>query len=218
MSVLADLRDLVEEDLNDTGNAIWSTDQIDRAIQRALGDYSRVSPQRAVGTVTLAADGREVSLASLTGLLRVVKVWYPYTVAEPEDPPEWRIWGRWGGTLRIVDGDEPVNGGIVRVYYFKGHTIEDLDAAAATTVPVDDEEVILTGASAYAALQAGRSSVGEAGVSTKTPEQWLQWATARMRDFQGMLEAVRKRETRAVDKRVPLEGGWEREAGNRGGI
>lgn len=77
MSTLAQLRDLVELDLDDAGNATWSTDDIDRGIEKALRDYSQVNAQQAVGTVTLAADGREVSISTLTGLTRVVKVWFP---------------------------------------------------------------------------------------------------------------------------------------------
>lgn len=44
---LATMRDNVEADLDDAGNAIWSTDEIDRAITRVLVEYSKVSPLRA---------------------------------------------------------------------------------------------------------------------------------------------------------------------------
>jgi len=218
MSDLAALRDLVEMDLDDAGNATWSTGEVDRSIKRALVEYSRVSPQRAVGTVLLAADGREISLASLTGLTAVVRAWHPYTSTDPEDPPEWRRWELWGTTLYILDGAEPVSGDSVRVYYHKGHTIKDLDAAASTTVPGEDEEVIVLGAGAYAAMQKARGSVGAAGVSTETPEHWLRWAVGRMDAFYSALGDVRLRELRRIDKRVPLHGGGWRDEGKQGGI
>ena len=218
MSDLAALRDLVEMDLDDAGNATWTTGEVDRSIKRALVEYSRVSPQRVVGSLLLAADGREISVSTLTGLTGVVRVWHPYTALNPEDPPEWRRWELWGTTLYILDGAEPASGESVRVYYHKGHTIDDLDAATSTTVPVDDEEVIVLGAGAYAAMQKARGSVGAAGVSTETPEHWLRWAVARMDGFATALSGVRWRELRRIDKRVPLHGGGWRDEGKQGGI
>lgn len=211
MSDLAALRDLVELDLDDAGNATWSTAEIDRALKRALVEYARVSPQRAVGTITLEADGREISLSSLTGLTGVVRVWHPYTSADPEDPPEWRRFDVWGTTLYVLDGDEPASGDVVRVYYYKQHTIEDLESATSTTVPSQDEEVLVLGAGAYAAMQQARGAVGAAGVSTETPEHRLQWAVERMEAFHRALETVRHRELLRIDKRVPMfSEGWER--------
>ena len=136
MTALADLRDLVELDLDDSSNAVFSTGDVDRGIERALRDYSVVNPQRVVGTITLAADGREVSLSTLTGLTQVARVWYPYTSTDPEDPPEWRRWERWSSTLYILDGDEPASGEVVRVYYHKQHTIDGLNSESTTTVPI----------------------------------------------------------------------------------
>lgn len=219
MSNLATLRDLVELDLDDSGNDIWSTDDIDRALKRALVQYSEVNPQQIVGTITLSADGREISLSTLTGLSRVVKVWYPYTSTDPEDPPSWVRWETWAGTLYIASGAEPANGDKVRVYYHKLQTIDDLSGASATTVSIEDEEVIVLGAGAYAALQQGRSAVAEAGVSTKTPEHWMRWGLNRMDAFYDALRAVRTRELRKLDKRVPMhEDGWDRGEDYRDGV
>ena len=212
MSTLSELRDLVEQDLDDAGNAIWSTSDVDRGISRALREYSVVNPQEAVGTITLAADGREISLSSLTGLTGVVRVWYPYTSTDPEDPPEWRRWELWGSTLYILDGDEPASGEVVRVYYHKQHTINGLDSESTTTIPAEDEEVVVVGAGAYAAFQKARSAVATAGVSTETPEHWLRWASERMGEFNEALRRVRRRELLRIDKRVPMfTDGWERD-------
>jgi hypothetical protein len=205
MSDLATLRDLVEADLDDSANDVWSTSEIDRAIKRALTDYSHVRPQEATGTITLAADGREISLSTLTGLTRVVRVCYPYTASDPEDPPEWRRFEQWSTTLYVLDGDEPDSGEVVRVYYNKPQTIEDLDSATATTIPDDEEEVVVLGAAAYAAIQKARGAVGAAGVSTETPEHWLAWGTDRMTHFRDKLREIQARETRKLDKRVPIQ-------------
>ena len=219
MSDLAALRDLVELDLDDSGNAIWSTDDIDRAIKRALVEYSHVRPQQAVGTITLSADSREVSLSTLTGLIRVVRAWYPYTSTDPEDPPSWVRWELWGSTLYIASGDVPADTLKVRVYYHKLHIIKDLEGGASTTIPIEDEEIVVLGAGAYAAYQEGRSAVAAAGVSTETPEHWLRWAVTRMDAFHERLDLLRRRELLKVDKRVPMDrDGWDRGPGYRDGV
>ncbi|HEM61198.1 MAG TPA: hypothetical protein ENO24_02815 [Chloroflexi bacterium] len=218
MSTLSEVRDLVEQDLDDAGNAIWSTSDIDRAIKKALVEYSRICPQEAVATITLEADGREISTSALTGMTSIVRVWCPYTSADPEDPPQWRRWELWGPTLMILDGATPASGEAVRIYYHQQHTIDGLDGESTTTVPTEDEEVIVLGAAAYAALQQARGAVGEAGVSTETPEHWLIWGQRRWDDFCTALSGVRLRGLRRLDKRVPLYiDGW-RDEGKRGGI
>jgi hypothetical protein len=218
MSTLSELRDMVEQDLDDAGNSIWSAGDIDRAIKRALAEYSLVKSREAVGTIELSADGREIDLSSLSGLTRVVRVWYPYDASAPGDAPRWVRWEKWGDTLYLAAEQEPASGEVVRVYYHQGQTIEGLDGASETSVPSEDEEVIVLGASGYAALQKARGSVGEAGVSTETPEHWLTWGQSRLEAFTAALSAVRLRELRKIDKRVPLDDeGWQRE-GKRGGI
>ena len=213
MSTLSELRELVEQDLDDAGNAVWATAEIDRAIERALSGYSRARPQEAVGTIALAAAGREVSLSTLTGLTKVVRVWYPYTSTAPEDPPEWRQWELWGGTLYVLDGGEPASGDVVRVYYHKAQTIEDLNSATETTVPAEQEEVVVGGAAGYAAMEKARGSVGEAGVSTETPEHWLEWATGRLDSFNVQLTEIRRQILLGIDKRVPIQrAGWDRDS------
>ena len=212
MSTLAELRDLVEADLDDAGNAVWTTDEIDRGIQKALREYSQVRPQQVIGTITVAAASREVSITTLTGLTRIVRVWHPYTAASPEDPPEWRRWELWLTTLYILDGDTPAISDVVRVYYNKPQEIEDLESAVATTVPAEDEETVIVGAGAYAATEKARGSVGEAGVSTDTPQHWLKWAEAQTAAFKHQLESIRRRESLKIDKRVPIQDqGWQRD-------
>jgi len=212
MTVLADLRDLVEADLDDSGNAVWTTDEIDRAFTKALREYNLVNPQQIAGTITVAAASREVSITTLTGLTRIVRVWFPYTAASLEDPPQWRQWELWGTTLYILDGDTPAISDVVRVYYHKPQTVDGLDAGAATTLPLVDEEVLVMGAGAYAALEKSRGSVGEARVSTDTPAHWLAWATGRLAEFKDQLQAIRRREALKIDKRVPIQDpGWQRD-------
>ena len=62
---LADMRSNVLADLDDAGGDVWSNSEIDRAIRRALRDYSAVCPHRAEASVELDEDGREVDLCVL---------------------------------------------------------------------------------------------------------------------------------------------------------
>lgn len=211
---LAAMRDNVERDLDDAGNAIWSTDEIDRAISRALVEYSKVSPLRAVTTINVTSETREFDLSGVSGLLRVAMVWWPYTAAEPEHPPRWVKFRAWEDTLYLLTEDEPQPSDLIRLYYLKKQAVEGLEGATATTVPADDEEVIILGATAYAALEKARKAIGTVGVSEETPEHWRKWGNERLLEFKAGLDFVRDRGTIAEDARV---GPWEVE-GVEGGI
>jgi len=212
MSTLAELRDLLETDLDDAGNATWSTDEIDRGIQRALNEYSGSNPQESVDTVELSSDGREIDISSAS-VMRLDSVWFPYDASDPAHPPNWVRWSLWGDTLYIISGDEPASGEVVRLFYQALHTIDGLNGESSTTVPAGDEEILVLGAGAHCALQKGRSAIGEAGVSGETPEHWLRWAAPRMDAFNEALRRVRQRELLKLDKRVPLfREGWERDS------
>jgi hypothetical protein len=72
---LSTLRDRVELKLQDSGNSKWDSGDIDEAIEEALEQYSRRNPQQKITTLTLAADGREIDVSTITDLWRVEKVW-----------------------------------------------------------------------------------------------------------------------------------------------
>jgi hypothetical protein len=149
---LTTLRDRVELVLQDSGNATWAAGDVDEGITQALEQYSRVKPDRAVSTLTLAAAGREISLSTLTGLIRVQKVWAPYNSTTPGYPPKWVDFRVWPGSLLYVDSsDEPQSAEKVRVWYTKKHTLSGLAGAGATTIPVDDESFLILGAAAFCA-------------------------------------------------------------------
>ena len=171
------LRARVQSRLQDAGAARWSTDDLDEAIRTALAYYSRQNPYRAIGTITLAAAGREISLASLTGLIRVEKVWWDYDVTTPGYPPNWRQFEVWPGSLIYIDDrEEPASGDILRVWYTKLHTLNGLDSAAATTVPAEDVDVIVTGAAHYAARSRAVELAEQATVDDDVVARMIKWA------------------------------------------
>jgi hypothetical protein len=171
------LRDRVESRLQDSGNTRWSTDDTDEAIRTALDEYSQQQPHHAIGTITLAADGREISLSSLTGLIRVEKVWWDYDSSTPGYPPNWRQFEVWPGAILYVDDrDEPSSGDVVRVWYTKMHTVKGLDSATATTVPAEDISTLVTGAAYHAARTRAIELSEELNVDNQVVARLNAWA------------------------------------------
>lgn len=203
---LADLRDLVESDLVDASNLTWSTGELDRAIRQALWRYSQVRPLQAIATID-AADGREYDLTSLTGLIDVEGVWWPYDSTDTDALPVWCDFELWANNTKLFlksadapcAGDDPL-----RVFYTQAHTIKDLDGATSSTYFEEDEEVLVLGAVAYAAVQQARYTVDAVNASSKVPEDFIKWAQARMAEFEMALMRVGWRVKRHRDARVPV--------------
>jgi hypothetical protein len=152
-ATLATLRDRVELILADSGNAIWSTDDIDEGIRQALHEYSKVRPLRAISTLSISSTGREVDASSLTGILGVQEIWCTYTSSDPEFPPNRRAFTYWPDeqTIYVHDDYEPTSGDTMRVFFTKLQTLNGLDSATATGFLDDDETLIAIGAAGYAA-------------------------------------------------------------------
>jgi len=203
---LADLRELVESDLVDAGNVTWSTAELDRAIRQALQRYSLVRPWQAIATIN-AADGREYSLAALTGLIDVEAVWWPYDAADTDALPAWCDFELWNNNtvLFLKSAECPAaDAHPLRVFYTRMHTIKDLDGAATSTYFEEDEEMLVLGAVAYAAVQQARYTVDAVNASARTPEHFMSWARARMDEFEAALVRLAWRVNRHRDNRVPV--------------
>jgi hypothetical protein len=178
------LRDRVESLLQDSGNSKWSTDDTDEAIRRALEVYSQHSPVHALGTIALSAAGREISLASLTGLMRVEKVWWDYDSTTPGYPPNWRQFEVWPGSILYIDDrTEPANGDTVRVWYTKMHTINGLDSASATTVPQEDVPHLIAGAAQFAAEARAIELSESLNVDKDVVARLMEWADEQGKAF-----------------------------------
>ncbi|MBC7237420.1 MAG: hypothetical protein H5T69_16385 [Chloroflexi bacterium] len=222
MSTLSELIDLVELDLRDTSNANWSVAELTQHVRRALRALNEVTPGRTASTLSVAAGSREVSLAGLSGLMRVIDVWYPYTAADPEYPPQrprWELIADEGGQNRILYlyvEDKPAEGEALRVFYTLGHTIEGLDGATATTLSERQEHVVVLGATALAVQQYAQDAIGEVSPSGWTPRQLQEWADRRLTLFRQALEDLRRSEIIMQDPRVPWEA--DRRSEGAGGV
>jgi hypothetical protein len=185
-ATLASLRDRVEATLQDSGNATWSTADIDEAIRKALDRHNRTLPRQVIGTITLAAAGREISLASLTGLIEVKKVWWDYDSTDPGHPPTFRDFEVWpGNILYINDPTEPAATEVVRVWYTVPYTIESLDDATATTLETFWHGVLIINAAAYAAQSRAIELAESATIDGGAQQRLLNWAQRMFSETQG---------------------------------
>jgi hypothetical protein len=215
-ATLATLRDRVELMLADTGNAIWSTDDIDEGIRQALHEYSKTRPLRAISTLTLSADGREIDASSLTGLLSVHEIWVDYTASDPEFPPNRRSYAYWPDeqTIYVTDDYEPASGDVVRVFYTTLQTLNGLDSETTTSVLLDDETLIATGAAGYAATSRAVDLAEQVTLDRLTAQQVRAWGLAKLQEFRSGLKTVARR--MAVEGRADVEVGdldrWERDS------
>jgi hypothetical protein len=156
---------------------------------------SEVAPCCAITTLTLAAAGREIALAAVTGLLGVYRVWWEYTAAAPEHPPRWREFELWPGPILWINaGDEPQAGDVVRIWYTKPHTLSGLAAAAATTFPAGHEALLIAGAAGVAALgralEVSETLTVDGGVGARLRE----WGALQEARFASALAQLARRE------------------------
>jgi hypothetical protein len=194
-ATLTTLRDRVELLLADSGNAIWSTSWLDEAIREALHEYSKTRPLRSVGTLVLSANGREIDVSSLSGLLGVSEIWIPYTSTDPEYPANVRPFQHWPDEEKIyVAGDyEPASGDVARVFYTQLQTLNGLDAETSTTFPADDESLIATGAAGYAATSRAVDLAEKVTLDRLTAQQVRAWGLSKLQEFRAGLKTVARR-------------------------
>jgi hypothetical protein len=198
MSDLATLRNRVEQKLWDTANEVWSTEALDEAIWEALDEYSQALPQTSSEVLTLAADGREIDVSTLDGLLNVTRVYWPYDSTEEIWPPN-RVNGfrlDWiaGDPLLVLtsfEGAQPQAGDEVKVWYTCRHMIEDLDLATETTVPAVHESLLVLGAAGHAAQGRSLDLLRISEVDPELVTKYEKWAEGRLSEFRASLELLR---------------------------
>jgi hypothetical protein len=181
MTTLADIRTRVRKDLHDidSGAYRWTDSEIDRHIGRALDELSLAIPQEKSSTVATTAGSRDVSLASISGVIDVEAIEFP----AGEFPPAYVGFSRWANTITLHGEREP-DGENAKLYYTARHTLDD----TGTTLPGHLEELLTTGAGAYAALEwssfaTDRLNMGGPGVA----DQYAAWARARLTAFRQLL-------------------------------
>jgi len=207
---LAGIRDRVEQVLVDTGNAIWATEVIDEAIRLILSEFSDAYPYAADSTLTLAAAGREIDISSLTGLLNVTEVMWPYVATDWPHVvvSDWRVLSDEGTATLLfdrVDGGEPAKDEKVRVRWNKLQTIKDLDSAGATSLQDEHLSMFIIGCAGQAAMLRVIDLVEEATADLYQVSLIGVWASAQLSTFRFWL---RKLKSGRYTKSLNSFGGW----------
>ena len=181
---LTTLTDRVETRLQDATNLRWAATDINEAIEQALEQWSRHDPYHAIGNVTFAKDSHEQSLSTLTGLLRVDRVWCPYDSTDPDYPPNWVQFQLWpGGILFIDEPTCPAKDDVARIWYTKMHTINLLNSATATTLPAEDIGYFINGAAGFAVQMRSVELSETLNVDRDVVKRLEAWADENLQNF-----------------------------------
>ena len=175
---LSEMRTRVRRDLHDEDpeNQRWTDDELDRHIERAVRELSLAIPLEAKASPATSEGSRDISLASLSDLVAVEAVEYPVD----KYPPSYVPFSLWAGTLTLlVDATLP-GGQSVNIYYGKMHTLD----ATTSTIPPHLEELVATGAAAYAALEWASFATNRINVGGQDVwRQYLTWGQERLAVF-----------------------------------
>jgi hypothetical protein len=81
----------------------------------------------------------------------------------------------------------------MRVFYTKLQTLNGLDGETATTIPLDDESLIATGAAGYAATSRAVDLAEEVTLDRLTAQQVRAWGLAKLQEFRAGLTVIAHR-------------------------
>ena len=178
MTTLSDIRTALRLDLGDPDSLHWDDDLLDRHVAHALAEVSEPIPRELAVTLATTPGSRELSLASITGLIEVEVVEYP----AGHFPPALVRFARWHTTLTIHSASAP-DGSDALVSCTAAHTLD----GSGSTLPPHLEHVLLTGAAAYAALELAARSAGQLNLNRRATEAYAGWARARLTAFHQLL-------------------------------
>jgi hypothetical protein len=167
------MRTRVRRDLHDEdpANQRWTDDELDRHVERAVRELSLAIPLEARATLTTS-----VSLASLSDLVAVEAVEYPVDMY----PPSYIPFSLWANTLTLLVDARPPGDESVNVYYGQMHTLD----ASSSTIPPHLEELVASGAAAYAALEWASFATNRINVGGQDVwRQYLTWGQERLAVF-----------------------------------
>ncbi|MGD0707586.1 MAG: hypothetical protein ABSA51_03940 [Anaerolineaceae bacterium] len=137
---------------------------LQEALRLALEVYSRACPRLVESVLALADSGREQRVVLPEGMLFVVDVCYPY-IANSAQPrrrvPCTFTFDAAALVVTFIGGTEPQAGEQMKVTSAMGHTLQDLDGEATTSVPEGHATLLVLGA-ATAALDIRGQALAEA--------------------------------------------------------
>jgi hypothetical protein len=184
-TVVANLR----IDLKDTVEATYrfSDDELERAVVRAVYELSKYSPRQLIAAAETADGSDEIDILELEGienLIKVEKVEYPVD----NTPRTFVRFTVYGTTITMIDATG--DGTDANIYYSASHVIDGEE----NTVPAYLHDLIILGASAYAALIQSQYATDKANYGGENVDRdFLYWAKGRLMDFEAGLKKLNRK-------------------------
>ena len=180
---LTEMITLIRTDLKDEVTPYqWSDDELTRHIERALKQLSERVPLSALATLATTADSREIDISSLADRIMVQAVEYPVD----EFPKRYQRFSIWADILTIISGNVP-DGSNAHIYYGKLHTLD----ATSSTIPAKHEDLVVTGACGYAAVEWAIYAINRVNVGGGiTPGEFLSWGREKLACFKDELKKL----------------------------
>lgn len=201
-TTLATFRAWLRLDLADPAGSSqrFADADLDRAVARALADYSLAAPWLQDAQLMTVPGSRELSLASLAGLQAVEEVEWPTGRYPPALVPFWLAPDR--QTLTLLVPDAPTEASTARVRWASKHTVD----LATSTVPEEHEALVALGAYGYACssystpaadnFRYGDGLAASLVDDTAIPVEWRRRSEAALLQFRVELERLRQRRAR----------------------
>jgi len=147
MTTIDDIRARLRFDLDDTdpANRRWADDELDRHIGHALRVLSEAIPRQRKSTLTTVANNRDLDISTLVPRIEVIAGEYP----TGQYPPEYVPFSIWIDTLTMLIDGAPAGGQSVNLYWTAPHYLD----VSGTSLELQDEEILVDGATGYAAQQ-----------------------------------------------------------------
>ena len=179
---LTEMTARAREDLKDTDsqNYIWQDGEIQSAILRAVDEYSLQAPMQHQDDIATTDAASEIDITSLQGLLQVDSVEFPLG----QNPKHMQHIEYWAGQLYMEDEGD---GADARVRWLAKHTIN----GESTTIPLEHQEIIVLGATAYLAMAASAYTVDRATIAgPRGTISYKEWGTERFKRYDQKLKQV----------------------------
>lgn len=183
---LAAMIALVRQDLHDEDhqNYRWTDTVLTRHIGQAVKEFSRALPRQTGAALATTNGSREVSLASLNGLVMVEAVEYPVG----RYPPCYSRFTLWGNTLTLL-GENIPDGSNCKIYYGELHSL-----GASSTIPAAYENLIAAGACGYAAMEWAVYAINRVNAGgTGTAGELASWGKEKLGLFRADLKRLGRR-------------------------
>jgi hypothetical protein len=191
MTTLTSMRALVRRDLKDEDSSEyrWSDAEIDRAIERAVLEYSEYCPLQVKSTVLTVDAIPDVDIAALTDRIDVMSVEHP----AGEYPAQYHRFKIWADFLTFIDGHMG-DAGNCYVYWLKKHTL-----STTSTIPTAHDGIIALGAAAFAISAQAQYTVEQGTVlGPKVNKDYNYWAKDKFAQFYAKLEAIKSYSTKRL--------------------